>query len=160
MKIESVEVIPMRKDSLFEATPLQGFECSFITTSYDEWRPAVIDEYLKRTAENQSKISQPQEFDDVCEKFAKSQKAFMLAPTAIFHDRVYVAKTAKLPTPDHLFAMGNVGPVYMVIKVFVDDMEAGKTVERFYVDPASFAPMYGMWYPQKAMYMLRYGTTQ
>lgn len=147
----------MRKDSLFEATPLQGFECAAITTSYEEWRTAVVDPYISRIVAGLP--GQSQEFDDVCEKFAKMQKAFMTAPTAIFHDKCYAAKSVRLETPDHLFAMGNIGPVYMVIKDFADDVEAGKTVERFYIDLDTFTPMHGMWYPLKTVYKLRYGVS-
>jgi hypothetical protein len=160
MKIESVEVIPMRKDSMFEGVPLQSFDCS-LTTSYEEWRP-LIDQRLNFDASggDYSKVKKHPEFDEVCEKFAKLQKAYMTGPTSIFHDIVYVARTVALPTADHLFAMSNTGPLYMVYKEYVDDIEAGKTEERFYVDPNTFQPMHGLWYPHKAQYRLRYGVRE
>lgn len=160
MKIESVEVIPMRKESMFEAAPLQSFECS-LTTSYNEWR-TNIDRSLSFII-NQSdygKVKRNPEFDDVCEKFAKSQKAYMTEPTGIFHDIVYTARTIALPTTDHLFAMSNTGPLYMIFKEYVDDVEAEKTEERFYVDLNTFQPMYGLWYPYKSQYRLRYGVRE
>lgn len=160
MKIESVEVIPMRKDSMFEAVPVQGFDCS-LTTSYDQWRP-IVDTHLSYNTGtgDYSKVKKSPEFDEVCEKFAKSQKAFMTGPTGIFHDIVYTAKSVALPTADHLFAMSNVGPLYVVFKEYVDDVEAGKTEERFFVDPNTFQPMHGLWYPYKAQYRLRYGVRE
>lgn len=160
MKIESVEVIPMRKDSMFEDTPLRSFECS-LTTSYEQWRP-IVDNHLSfnMDAGDYSKVKKGPEFDSVCEKFAKSQKAFMTGPTGIFHDIVYVARSVAMPTEDHLFAMSNTGPLYVVFKEYVDDVEAGKTEERFYVDPTTFQPMHGMWYPYKAQYRLRYGVRE
>lgn len=157
MKIESIEVIPMRKDSMFEAIPLQSFECS-LTTSYEQWRP-LVDKHLSFNTEtgDYSKVKKHPEFDEVCEKFAKSQKAYMTGPTGIFHDNVYEARAIALPTVDHLFAMSNTGPLYVVFKEYVDDVEAGKIEERFFVDPNTFQPMYGLWYPHKAQYHLRYG---
>lgn len=157
MKIESVEVIPMRKDSMFEAVPLQGFDCS-LTTSYEEWRP-LVDKHLSfHTSTDAFPMTRKSpEFDEVCEKFARSQKAFMTGPTGIFHDIVYTARSVALPTAEHLFAMSNIGPLYVVFKEYADDIEAGKTEERFYVDPDTFKQMYGLWYPQKARYRLRYG---
>jgi hypothetical protein len=162
MQIESVQVIPSRKDSLFEDTPLNGFECT-ITTSYDEWK-SVMDRHLAvetpSTPNAWSVTRKPPEFDDVCERFAKAQKAFMTGPTAIFHDNLYMARTVAMPTEDHLFAMSNTGPLYMVLKEYVDNLEAERTVERFYTDPTTFKPMHGMWYPYKTQYRLRYGVRE
>lgn len=155
MNIESVEVIPMRKESMFDETPLQSFECS-LTTSYDEWKP-VIDKFISSDLSEYEKLYKKYEFDGICEKFAKAQKAFMLGPTGIFHDNIYIAKSVALPTAEHLFAMSNTGPLYMVYKEYIDDLEAGKTVERFYRDTITFEKKYGPWYPQKAQYRIRYG---
>lgn len=156
-KIESVEVIPMRKDSMFEDTPLRSFECS-LTTSYEQWRP-IVDEQIDSDigAEGYAKFRKRPEFDDVCEKFARAQKAYMMNPTGIFHDVVYVAQNVIVPTEDHLLALSNAGPLYSVLKEYVDDVDADKTEERYYVDPHTFQPMHGMWYPYKARYRLRYG---
>jgi hypothetical protein len=157
MKIESVEVIPMRKDSMFENVPIQSFECN-LTTSYEEWRP-LVDQYLNlyKSGDDYSKVEKKPEFDEVCEKFAKLQKAYMTGPTGIFHDSVYIARAVALPSADHLLALSNTGPLYMVYKEYIDDIEAEKTEERFYVDPNTFQPMHGLWYPHKAQYRLRYG---
>jgi hypothetical protein len=110
MKIESVEVIPMRKDSMFENVPIQSFECN-LTTSYEVWRP-LVDQYLNlyESRDNYSKVEKKPEFDEVCEKFAKSQKAYMTGPTGIFHDSVYIARAVALPSADHLLALSNTGP--------------------------------------------------
>lgn len=158
MKIESVEVIPMRKDSMFEETPLNTFECSMITTSYDQWK-STIEDYVKRESEY-DKIRKLPEYDSVCERFAKVQKAFMTAPTAIFHDSVYLARAVRLPSEDHLFAMSNTGPLYTITKEYIDDTDADRTEERFYTDPSSFQRMHGLWYPYKAVYKLRYGVRE
>lgn len=161
MKIESIEVIPMNKESIFEAVPLQGFDCS-LTTSYEEWRP-LVDRYLDLNLDDYGdylKVQKQPEFDEVCEKFARSQKAFMTGPTGIFHDIVYTARSVKLPTADHLFSMSNTGPLYMIFKEYVDDVDAGKTEERFFVDPDTFQLMRGLWYPYKAQYRLRYGVRE
>jgi len=160
MKIESVQVIPSRKDSMFEETPLNTFDCT-ITTSYDEWKTAHDANIgLYTDTSSIEKVKKQPEFDELCERFAKTQKAYMVAPTALFHDTVYVARTVAMPTEDHLLAMSNTGPLYMVFKEYIDDIEAGKTEERFYVDPQTFAPMYGLWYPYKAQYRLRYGVRE
>ena len=160
MKIESVEVIPMRKDSMFEETLLQSFDCS-LTTSYDEWRP-LVDKHLNfdMGTGDYAKIKKRPEFDAVCEKFARAQRAYMTGPTGIFHDNVYVARTVAVPTADHLFAMSNTGPLYIVFKEYIDDIDAGKTEERFYMNPNTFEMMYGLWYPHKAQYRLRYGVRE
>lgn len=157
MKIESVEVILTRKESMFEDTPLQSFECS-LTTSYDEWLP-ISERNLSLSLGTGSlaKVKKQPEFDSVCERFARSQKAFMTSPVGIFHDNVYESKSMIARTEDHLFAMSNTGPLYVVLKEYVDDMEAEKTEERFYIDPNSFEPMHGLWHPYKSQYRLRYG---
>jgi hypothetical protein len=42
MEIESVEVIPMRKDSIWEDVNT-GFGVGFITTSFVEWKLYVLE---------------------------------------------------------------------------------------------------------------------
>lgn len=156
MKIESVQAIPSRKDSLFEETPLNQFECT-ITTSYDEWKTAISEWMDMLYGGEHDKVKKKPEFDDVSEQFARAQRAYMTNPTAMFHDMLYEARSVRLPTVDHLMALSNTGPLYMVFKEYIDDVEAGKTEERFYVNPDTFQPMYGLWYPYKGVYRLRYG---
>ena len=157
MKIESVQLIPMRKDSMFEEIPLNTFDCS-LTTSYDEWHP-IVNKSLNfdKVIGDYSKVKKNPEFDEVCEKFARSQKAYMMEPTGIFHDMVYIARSVTLSNEDHLFALSNTGPLYMIFKEYIDDISVEKSLERFYVDPNTFMPMYGLWYPYKSQYRLRYG---
>jgi hypothetical protein len=147
MEIESVQVIPMLKDSKWEDTN-RIFEVSMITTDYATWFTSIYEEILSFV-----EIARP-ETDENCVNFAKRQQAFMVAPTAMFGSSVYVVKTI---TADNLIDIVIDGPLYKVNVFMVDDMSAEKTVERKYVDPVSFMPMYGLWYPQKKTYKVRYG---
>ncbi len=149
MKIESVEVIPMSKESKWEDAE-SLFEVSMITTDYVMWFTKMYDDYLSYP----DAVPKP-ELDEACVAFAKKQHAFMLAPTAMFGSLVYSAKTLSVESLDDV-VIG--GPLYRVETYLKDDLEAGKTIERTYIDPVSFMPKYGAWYPQKKMYRVRYGT--
>lgn len=145
MKIESVEVIPMAKESKWKDAP-RKFEVSMITTDYVTWFTKMYDDILSYDAEPK--------IDEVCIRFAKKQQAFMLAPTALFGSHVYVAKSRSADTLDGVVVDG---PLYRVAAYMIDDTTTEKTVERKYIDPVSFAPMYGLWYPQKKAYKILYG---
>jgi hypothetical protein len=145
MKIESIEVIPMTKESKWEDVPRQ-FEVSMITTDYVTWFTKMYDDVM--SYDKEPKI------DEDCIKFAKQQQAFMLAPTALFGQLVYAAKSRSADTLDGVVIDG---PLYRVEYYMTDDTSAEKTVERTYIDPVSFAPMHGLWYPQKKAYKVRYG---
>ena len=153
MKIESVEVIPMRKDSIFEDETLQQFECISITTSYDEWK-LHHDKYMKEYQKFQTTAPHP-EFDEHCERFAKGQSAFMLAPVAKFDQSMYEVRTKSVENPDQLFMFADSGPLFSIEKIYLEDKEAGKTIERLYEE--SFTPKFGLWYPFKSVYKIRYG---
>jgi hypothetical protein len=148
MKIESIEVIPMAKESKWEDAE-RIFEVSMITTDYVTWFTNMYD----------SAVSYNNEFvfpklDETCLSFAKKQQAFMLGPTAIFGPSVYVAKSRSADTLDGVVIDG---PLYRVEYAMTDDTSAEKTVERKYIDPVTFLPMDGLWYPQKKTYKVRYG---
>lgn len=113
MKIESVEVIPMRKDSIFEEKYEDTFDCT-ITTSYEEWLEPMMNIIDKNNDLGLESIFS--EFDSVCEEFAKSQKAYMIQPAAIFHSTMYIAKTSQVEK-EELYAISNKGPLYMVYKM-------------------------------------------
>jgi hypothetical protein len=145
MKIESIEVIPMTKESKWEDVPRQ-FEVSMITTNFGEWFTRMYDDVL--SYDTKANI------DSECIKFAKKQQAFMLAPTAIFGSQVYVAKSRLSETLDDVVIDG---PLYRVEAYMTDDTSADKTVERTYVDPNTFETLEGLWYPQKKVYKIRFG---
>ena len=149
MKIESVEVIPMSKESKWEDAP-RIFEVSMITTDYVTWFTKMYDDYLSYAPDGFPKP----ELDEACVLFAKKQQAFMLAPTAIFGPIVYAAKSRSADTLDGVVIDG---PLYRIETYMADDTSAEKTVERRYVDPVTFLPMHGLWYPQKKRYKVRYG---
>lgn len=156
MKIESIEVIPMNKESIFESEELNIFECVSITTSYDEWK-VMHDKHLEMIGYIPDRSTKSPYFDEICEEFAKNHKAFMTAPTAKFGNEVYEAKTRVAETEEELYAFEASGPLYSVLKVFIENTEAGKIVERRYVDRESFKQKYGLWYPLKSIYKIRYG---
>jgi hypothetical protein len=147
MKIESVEVIPMSKDSKWEETQ-EPYEVFGVTTSYSEW--------LVDSIEKSSLGCNGQEFemDSNCIEFAQKQSVFMTAPTAKFGNTLFVARTRLTPS---LKDIRLDGPLYRVFTVKVDDIEAGKIVTRSYVDPDTFEIMFGPWYPKKTEYIIRYG---
>lgn len=117
MKIESVEVIPMSKDSKWEEMK-EPFEVIGITTSYVEW--------LKDAYEKTSLGWNGQEFemDSNCLEFARNQSAFMTAPTAKFGNTIFVACALKVSSLEDIILSG---PLYSVFTTQVDDVEAGKT---------------------------------
>lgn len=141
MIIESIQTIPLSKESKFEDVP-NTFEVAFITTSYEDWRTKVIE------------YSSLVEIDLFCYQFAEKQKAFMLAPTAVFGTVAYAAKTVKVDSLDNISIDG---PLYMVNTIEVDDVDAEKNIFRKYVDPESFALKEGLWHPTKKAYRIRYG---
>ena len=149
MKIESVEVIPMSKESKWEDAP-RKFEVSMITTDYVTWFTKMYDDYLSYATDGFHKL----ELDEACVLFAKKQQAFMLAPTAIFGPIVYASKSRSADTLDDVVIDG---PLYRIETYMADDTSAEKTVERRYVDPVTFLPTHGLWYPQKKRYKVRYG---
>lgn len=142
MKIESVEVIPMSKESKWVdvETP---FEVAFITTSFDEWYTNTLEHGEKPDGE--------------CLAFARAQKAFMLAPTGLFGQSLYVVKARMSETLDGLVLPGI---LYRISKTEIDDMDSEKNVYRKYVDPTSFEPKEGFWHSKKTVYKLRYGILQ
>lgn len=153
MKIESVEVIPMRKESIWEDIS-NPFEVAGITTSYEEWEKFFVDYINKQNRMSDHSFSIKIEFNDECKKFAKLQHAFMTTPTSLFGKITFVSKSIKVNTLENMVLEG---PLHNVHTISIDDIDAGKTVERHYVDKASFQPMFGMWYPKKEIYLIRYG---
>jgi hypothetical protein len=131
MKIESVQ----------ETT----FVVYAITTDYIAWLSNII-QY-----DTPDRMYQP---DAACLKFARKQKAFMLAPTALFDNITYSARSILVDSLDELFIGG---PLLNVYPVRVSDETAGKTVFQTYRDPTTFEEKHGLWYPQKTMYRVRYG---
>ena len=113
MKIESVEVIPMSKESKWEdiRTP---FEVSFITTSFDEWYARTL-KHQEETGTSEYSIK----MDDACISFAKMQQAFMLSPTGRFGQTLYVAKAIAVENLDGIIIDG---PLYQVANVVMFDL--------------------------------------
>ena len=141
MEIESVEVILMSKESRFEDVEETAFELYAITTDYVTW----LSDRIKNDTLNTS---------EECLKFAKRQKAFMLAPTALFDKITYSARSTQVDSLDGLMISG---PLLDVHPVSVSDETAGKTVMQTYRDPTTFEEKTGLWYPQKTAYIVRYG---
>jgi len=148
MKIESIEVIQMTKESKWEDVP-QRFEVSMITTDYDTWFTRVYGAAISSNIEELVP-----KLDETCLSFAKRQQAFLLAPTAIFGPVVYSAVSRAADTLDDIVIDG---PLYRVEYYMLDDTSAEKTVERKYIEPVTSLPTYGLWYPQKKVYKVRYG---
>ena len=141
MKIESVEVIPMSKESKWEEVP-KKFEVASITTSFDKWYTGALENGEKMDAE--------------CIAFAKGQHAFMTAPTGIFDKQVYAAKSCIAETIDGLVLDG---PLYRISIEEIDDTNSEKSIYRKYVDPNTFEPKEGFCHSKKKGYKIRYGTT-
>lgn len=148
MKIESVEVIPMRGESIWENIK-NDFEVFGITTSYDEWEKVSADNVLL-DLDNYAVTEE-------CFEFAKRQQAFMTAPTAKFGDVLFVSRTRRAKSLDGLKIDG---PLHQVYQIEVDDIDAGKTVEREYIDTETFKVTNGLWYPKKKEYVVRYGFSE
>jgi hypothetical protein len=148
MIITSVEVIQMSKESKWEDIPRE-FEVSNITTDYLKWSDNMFDHILSYT-----ETDCVPEIDNFCLEFAKKHQAYMLAPTAKFGHLFYLSESKVVDTLDNVIIDG---PLYRVYAFMKDDTSAEKTEERKYIDPVSFAPRYGLWYPQKKMYKIRYG---
>ena len=134
------------------------FECFNITTSYDDWLPTnkqAVDYFFTDPFSHPEIVSV--EYDQVCEKFAKLQTAYMKGPVARFHKQMYIATTSLVDTQEDLFAFVKTGPLYYLFLETVFDTTAEKTVESKYTDPKTFTPSYGLWYPRKTQYRVRYG---
>jgi hypothetical protein len=148
MEIESVKVILSRKETKWEDFK-HKFEVAGITTSYDEWEKnnlKYINEYLN------AKFSDV--FTEECVDFAKSQHAYMTSPTALFGGDCFVVKFMKVKSLDGIILDG---PLYIIHTIDVEDIDAGKTVERAYKNPDNFQEEFGLWYPKIKMFNIRYG---
>lgn len=139
MKIESVEVIPMSKESKWEDLPSK-FEVASITTSFDKWYTGALENGEKMDAD--------------CIAFARGQHAFMTAPTGMFDKQVYSAKARSAETLDGLVLDG---PLYRISIAEIDDTNSEKSIYRKYVDPQTFEVKEGFWYSKKKVYKIRYG---
>jgi hypothetical protein len=139
VKIESVEVIPMSKESKWEDLPSK-FEVAYITTSFDKWYTGAL--------ENGEKM------DTECIAFAKGQHAFMTAPTGMFDRLVYSAKARTAETLDGLVLDG---PLYRISVTEIDDETSEKSIYRKYIDTETFETKEGFWYSKKKAYKIRYG---
>lgn len=149
MKIESVEVIPMRGESIWEDVK-EAFDVSCITTSYDKW---------KEYSDNQFKMYESMDetilYDEECDIFARKQKAYMLGPVGIFGHTLYEAMTRESDSLDGVVLNG---PLLSIIKVSVDDISKEKTEYREnYFNKKTFQIESGLWYPQKTLFKLRFG---
>lgn len=147
MKIESVEVIPMTKDSKWEEAS-NPFEVYNITTSFIEW----TNDFFSK--ENSKDPDMKEIMDDSCWAFAEKQCAFMMTPTAKFGNDIYVAKRKRVSSLDGVVIDG---PLYRVSITQIDDIEAGKIEKRSYINPETFEKEFGLWYPKKTAYIIRYG---
>lgn len=143
MKVESVQIIPMSKESKWEDIPNQ-FEVFAITTDFTLWFDS-ISSYIE-----ESKAA----IDEECIAFAKRQAAYMTAPTAMFGDVIYIAKTILSDTLENVVTNG---PLYAVMSEQVEDRSAEKTAFKKYIDPKTFEVKEGLWYPMKKRYKIRYG---
>lgn len=152
MKIESVEVIPMTKESKFEDVERE-FEVFAMTTSFDEWESFAL-EAIKR----ESKYNNHVQYDEQCRNYALKHQAFMTAPVAKFGN-TYMVVTRRVET-EYLDSFPPLGPLYSVYKTKMEDKAAGKTVFRKYRNSETFKEETGMWYPLKEVCVIRYGKSQ
>jgi hypothetical protein len=145
MKIESIEVIPMSKESKWEGVVKQ-FDVFNITTNYADWRQWLIN--TEKTTGVEFSM------DKSCFAFARAQKAFMTSVLAIFGTTTYEAKSRVTDTLDGVTLDGL---LYTVETYETADETAEKTVMRKYLDPDTFETKEGLWYPNKKIYKIRYG---
>jgi hypothetical protein len=156
VEIESIQVIPMRKDSIWEDVK-NYFDVSYITTSFAEWKVHVLEKEALVKSEN-IQLNTHSKFTKDCFEFASKHKAFMLASTGLFGDSLYMAITSRT---DSLEGFVVDGPLYMVTEALIDDIKSGKILEnQSYTDPITFMPMVGLWYAKKKTYIIRYGKKQ
>ena len=100
-KIESIEVIPMNKESIFDE-PYSEDEIVNIAITYEEWETFNYN----RTNEMNSSSTFNSDFkdevkDDLLE-FAKKAKGYMINPTAKIGTKMIVAKTYKANSIEEL----------------------------------------------------------
>jgi hypothetical protein len=144
--IDSIEVIPMSKDSKFEAVD-NDFEVYGITTEFSKWFEGVSNGGTDATDFGYDHVN------GECLAFARKQQAFMTAPTAIFAGQLYQARTIKTESLD-----GSIqGPLYQVFKKYESDTTKGKTVEGEYLNEKTLMIEKGLGYPTKPIFMIRYG---
>lgn len=114
MEIESVQVIPMRGESIWEDAR-NPFEVAGITTSYDEWLAKMKahdaeEEQIEIAGEL---VPKSMTFEDECIEFAKKQQGFMINPVAKFGDIIYMANAVKTETLQDFMIYG---PLYKIKK--------------------------------------------
>jgi hypothetical protein len=135
MKIESIEVIPMSKESRFEDAEETAFVTHNITTDFETW------------FSTQERHNRPYDKDTI--KFAKKQHAFMLAITAMFGTLVYGTRSIQVDSLDDVILSG---PLFSVHSTEVFDEVEGIPVFQPYIDPYTFETKIGLSYPEKGIY--------
>lgn len=144
MQIDSMTWIPMTKESKFEDISAP-FEVAGITTDIYVWLQSF---------DHKEDLTFTGFFNDSCIDFAKKQKAFMTAPTAKFGNIVYGTKTKTVESLDSVVLDG---PLYRVEQITAYDITKEKNVLQNYLDENTFEKVFGLYYPIKTSYKIRYG---
>jgi hypothetical protein len=99
-KIESVEVIPMNKESIFEDEQYIDDETYGVTNNKDEWMVAIQDQFDKMSVLGGGKgvIGGDERLD----AFVDSVDTYMLAPAAKMGTSILLAKARKIESLDTL----------------------------------------------------------
>ena len=112
MEIESVEVIPMRGESIWEDTK-NDFEVFGITTSLEEWKTQILSDHERemKSINDDFPSMVSSSFGEDCMDFASRQSAYMLKPVGKFDDTLYMAKTIFVKSLDDVKLEG---PLYKI----------------------------------------------
>lgn len=126
-KIESIELIPMNKESIFDE-PYVEDEIVNIAVSYEEWKTFNYN----RTNEMNSNSNFNTEFKDEVKEdlleFAKKVKGYMISPTAKIGTKMIVAKTNKVESIKELNEKLDPSKIYLYMiyyttRVVIDTLQ-------------------------------------
>lgn len=153
MQIESVEVIPMNKETIFGDYE-ESFEVYGITTDVHKW-------LKKQYSDGLSNSTIADGFEDYTItkeiiEFAKKQKIFMMGPTAKLGYDVYEPRSFAVESLEEVKLEG---PLINIAKIKVPD-HSKELIPVSYLDVGPSGDLEykkGQGYPKKESYKIRYG---
>lgn len=150
MEIESIEVIPMNKESIFNDMK-EPFEVCGLTTSLTEWM-----EWVKARINHD--IFDIDLSDPIIKSFIENQSLFMTLPFSKIGSMLFESRSI-LVEKEQLEYLKLDGPLHNIYKIQVED-KTKEMIHGTYMNMETFKEEKGMVYPKKNVYRIRYGMAQ
>ena len=112
MKIESIEFIPMSKDSIFEEPYIED-EIVNIAVSYEEWKSFNDNSINERNSNINIDSNLKDEVKEDLLEYAKKAKGYMICPTAKIGKTMLVSKAKRAENIAHLYSSLDASKIYL-----------------------------------------------